>query len=197
MAVAIIVAAVAAWTAWRLKPAPENPTRRLELALPDGASLIVANTRPLMAISADARYFAVVGSGGQLFLKTPDKPAFAASGAGANIFNPVFSPDGQWVAFTQNGKLRKLSVAGGAPIDICESGAPPLGISWTERDTILFSRGPEGIWSVPAAGGTPVRIIAVDSNNQIAWGPQLLPGGTDVLFTLASNGGCESSGRLG
>ena len=34
--------------------------------------------------------------------------------------NPIISPDGRWVAFGTQGELRKVAVAGGAPITICK-----------------------------------------------------------------------------
>ena len=37
-------------------------------------------------------------------------------------------------------------------------------------------------------GGTPVRLVAVDEKKEAAHGPQLLPGGRAVLFTLATAG---------
>src|SRR2546428_1798279 len=99
--------------------------------------------------------------------------------------NPFFSPDGQWIGFWQNGRLKKVAVTGGAPLDLCD--APAFsGASWTSDGTILFGRGADGIWQVSAGGGQPSQRITVDAKKEIASGPQMLPGGTAVLFTLAS-----------
>ena len=185
----VIVGGASAWTAWKLKPEPQKAPQRFELAMPDGVQLLPGATRSMLAISPDGRNVAF-GASGRLFLKTPDRPTATAIAvlAGSAGANPFFSPDGLWLGFSQGGRLRKVSVSGGAPIEIVDVGSPPLGLTWTTDDSIVFSRGPQGIWSVPASGGTPTKIITVDSKTQIALGPQVLPGGDDVLFTLASAG---------
>src|SRR5688572_30242434 len=49
--------------------------------------------------------------------------------------NPFFSPDGEWVAFGAGGKLKKVSVHGGAPVALsdgnlaAEAGAPMATLS--------------------------------------------------------------------
>ena len=60
----------------------------------------------------------------------------------------------------------------------------PWGPSWGPDDTIVYGQGSEGIWRIPASGGAPENIIKVDEG-QLAYGPQTLPGGRMVLFTLA------------
>ena len=60
-------------------------------------------------------------------------------------------------------------------------------MSWTEDDALLYGQGPEGIFTVPAAGGAPQNLIKVGEGDQ-AHGPQLLPGGEWVLFTLRPKG---------
>ena len=34
-------------------------------------------------------------------------------------FGPFFSPDGRWIGFFADNKLKKVAVSGGAPIDLC------------------------------------------------------------------------------
>src|SRR5262249_45845169 len=54
---------------------------------------------------------------------------------------PFFSPDGKWVAFFAGGKLKKVSVTGGAPITLCD--APnPRGGTWGDDDGIVFLPSP-------------------------------------------------------
>jgi hypothetical protein len=68
-------------------------------------------------------------------------------------------------------------------VTICQA-ANPFGMSW-DHDGILFGQGSEGIMRVSANGGTPERLVAVKSG-ELAHGPQMLPGGQAVLFTLAT-----------
>jgi serine/threonine protein kinase len=68
---------------------------------------------------------------------------------------------------------------------ICET-TLPYGASWGADDTIVFSRGGEGLWRVPAAGGTARAVIKPDSKRGELkfFSPQILPGGGAILFTI-------------
>ncbi len=46
----------------------------------------------------------------------------------------LFSPDGQWIGFFADGKLKKISVRGGAAVTLCDA---PVGVggSWSEDGT--------------------------------------------------------------
>jgi serine/threonine-protein kinase len=79
--------------------------------------------------------------------------------------------------------MKKISVTGGIPITLCAA-ENPLGTSWGP-DGILFGQGARGIWRVSPDGGEPEVLVAVEST-QAAHGPQILPGGRHVLFTLRS-----------
>jgi Tol biopolymer transport system component len=102
-------------------------------------------------------------------------------------FEPVFSPDGQWVAYHSGTQLKKIAVTGGAPTTICDAQAP-WGASW-DGDRIVFGEGGAGIFEVPATGGTPKLLIVADAKKgEFLHGPQVLPGGQAVLFTIGSAG---------
>jgi Tol biopolymer transport system component/DNA-binding winged helix-turn-helix (wHTH) protein len=83
--------------------------------------------------------------------------------------DPVFSPDGATVAFARGSMgaflsdLFVLSVAGGQPVRLT-SGNSGGDAAWTEDGKeIVFNssaRGFEGLWRIPAAGGTPQPIAA-------------------------------------
>ena len=52
---------------------------------------------------------------------------------------------------------------------------------------ILFGQGGRGIWQVPGTSGTPEVLIPMEDGER-AHGPQMLPGGEWVLFTLQPRG---------
>ena len=60
-------------------------------------------------------------------------------------------------------------------------------MSWERDGTILYGQ-PDGIWQVSENGGEPVHLIATEDGEQ-AHGPQLLPGGEWLLFTLTRGTG--------
>jgi eukaryotic-like serine/threonine-protein kinase len=100
--------------------------------------------------------------------------------------NPVFSPDNQWIVYSElDGKLKKVPAGGGPPITICDCNSP-FGVSWIDGDTLLFSSG-ESLFRVPAGGGSAERFTTADANRgeKLHIFPQVLPGGKQAIFTIA------------
>jgi eukaryotic-like serine/threonine-protein kinase len=172
------------------KPRPEPPqVARFVMSLPAGVQL--ANLgRHAVAISPQGTHIAY-GASGTLFVRALDQiePTAVAGAEGtagdALSFprNPFFSPDGQWIGFWQGLQLKKVALRGGPPIPLCD--APnPYGVSWASDDTILYGEGGDGIWRVSASGGTPENVVKVEPG-LTAHGPQLLPDGRTIIFTLA------------
>jgi Tol biopolymer transport system component len=106
-------------------------------------------------------------------------------------FAPVFSPDGQWIAYismpgagAHDLKIVKIPLAGGTAITICNVTAPDpyFGMVWADDGNIIF--GGQRLMRVPASGGTPEALPAPDPANagRKFLDPVLLPGG-QVLFT--------------
>jgi Tol biopolymer transport system component len=182
---AVVAASLAGWVwvAWTMRPAVSGPVTRFAITLPAGGRFVpIESTRHVVAVSPDGSRIAYVANR-RLYLRMRDQLPAVANTEGVS---PFFSSDGQWLGFWQEGQLKKVSVNGGAPIVLCAS-ANPLGASWASDDTILYGQGPGGIWRVSAAGGTPENLVKVNAGER-AHGPQLLPGGRAVLFTLAQGG---------
>jgi eukaryotic-like serine/threonine-protein kinase len=103
---------------------------------------------------------------------------------------PFFSPDGQWIGFwrAEDRILRKVSLAGGSPIDIASTDVP-LTALWTSNDEIVIETGDQvgDLWSIPASGGTPKTIAVRDrSDGELISLRARVPGGHDLL--VASTG---------
>jgi serine/threonine-protein kinase len=81
--------------------------------------------------------------------------------------------------------FKKIPIAGGTSVPISNA-SNPLGASWGSDDNLLIGAGPEGILRVSANGGKPETIIKVQQG-ELAEGPQLLPDGEHILFTLAKD----------
>ena len=94
-----------------------------------------------------------------------------------------FSPDGQWIVFRQASKLRKVALAGGAALAICDIQSGPLvGLSWGSRDVIAFSQG-DTLYRVSAAGGIPEAVMGPDSATGALryWSGRFLPDGRRLV----------------
>ncbi len=170
-------------------PATEVFPQRLSVTLPQGTTL---STGPggsgAMALSPDGHHVAFVGKtagGWQLYLRAlgdvEARPVPHTQGAA----NPFFSPDGQWLGFTAEGKLRKVPVRGGQPVTIC--GAPDVrGASWGDDGTILFVPTVfAGMSKVGADGGGLEVVTKLDPKTASGgqrW-PQMLPGGNAALVS--------------
>ena len=103
---------------------------------------------------------------------------------------PFFSPDGQWIGFLADGKLKKASVNGGAVVVLADM--PGIsGASWEIEEAIILSPGPgtRGLQRVPTAGGAPEQVTTLDtaSGEKSHLWPQVLPGGNIVLFAASSS----------
>ncbi|TMB86605.1 MAG: hypothetical protein E6J45_13645, partial [Chloroflexi bacterium] len=142
--------------------------------------------RPIVAISPDGTQLVYVANQ-QLHLRSISdlhvRP-IAGTQVTLGILNPVFSPDGQSIAFhsLKDQTLKRIATTGGVPVTICPA-TNPIGMSWTQ-DSILFSEPGKGILRVPAAGGTPEVVVSL-SQGEAAASPQMLPDGASILFALA------------
>ncbi|MFQ5479593.1 MAG: protein kinase, partial [Candidatus Binatia bacterium] len=98
------------------------------------------------------------------------------------------SPDGKWVGYYKDKKLRKTRLAGGVPVPLLDSRDLIWGGSWEEDDTIIFSRGPvSGLFQISADGGEPRALTQLDAAKGEVWhgNPCPLPGGRGVLFGVS------------
>jgi serine/threonine-protein kinase len=187
---AVVTLTVAGAMLWMFQPAPAPPPRlaRFSIALQAGQRFSSPGHRPI-ALSPNGAVI-VYTANQQLYVRPIDQleagPLRGTDGAAGPTAarGAFFSPDGQWVGFWQGEQLKKIPIAGGAPIVLC-SARNPWGARWTAENTILYGQGHEGIWRVSDYGGKPEKLVKVDAG-QIASSPQLLPGGRAILFTLSN-----------
>ncbi len=167
----------------------QQPARaRSGYAAPVPGETLDAIISPAISISPDGErvvFVAASTSGGrQLFLRSVrDKKTTPLAGTdGAE--NPVFSPDGKWIAFVAFGKkLQKVPVGGGPVVTLCEI-TQPRGMSWGTSDQIAFTPAlSSGLMAISPSGGTPQPLTALKGDRSHRW-PELLPDGKTVLFTV-------------
>ena len=104
---------------------------------------------------------------------------------------PFWSPDGRYVGFFADGKLKKAGVPGGPVQTICDAPAGRGG-TWNQDGVILFApTSLSGLFRVPASGGALVQVSKVDAAHQQMshrW-PVFLPDGNHFLYLAANFAG--------
>jgi serine/threonine protein kinase len=190
----LLVAAIAILATWNLKPSPLPPPRlvsRLVVMLPSSQQLAGLDNAPAVALSPDGTHLAYVARQGgtqQIYLRALDsleaRPITGTEGA----INPFFSPDGQWVGFFAAGRLKKVSVNGGAALTLGDA-AGPRGASWGSQGTIAFApTNVSVLQQVSDAGGAPQPLTRLEKGEVTHGWPEFLPGGKAVLFAAGPSG---------
>jgi serine/threonine-protein kinase len=186
---ALLAAIAAVFIVWSLAlPTAAPQVVRLTMPL-SGDSVGGAPTgQPMIAISPEGTRFVYVARG-RLFLREVsqfDARVVPVTNAGPGVHTPVFSPDGQSLAFfSADRTIKRVAVDGGAAVTVC--GVDEVfGMTWHGSE-IIVGRGRVGIARCPAAGGA-VEQIAVVEDGEEAHGPQMLPGGDALLFTIGALG---------
>nr|MEE4267940.1 protein kinase [Candidatus Krumholzibacteria bacterium] len=188
---AALLAVTAGILGWKVTqaPAPEAETPvHFSLEMPEGTW--IANQRLSLAISPDGNQIVMAlntPQGRQLHLRSLDSPEIKPIPGTERGSSPFFSQDGRWLAFTQDNRLRKVSLEGGTPVDLCltEWG----GGTWKSDGSIIITRSyAGGMDLVPADGGKSVQLTQpdIESGELGHWWPQLLPGEEWVVYTSFS-----------
>ena len=182
-AVLALVAASGLWVAYRsTRPAVLKPLVRLDVDLGRDVSLNALGGSDAI-ISPDGTRLAYL-SRGHLFTRQLDQSAASELAVTPGATSPFFSPDGLWIGYIAGGKLRKISVEGGAEVTLCDTAASYTGADWGEDGSIIASlRVSGGLSRVFSTGGTPTPVTELEGQERTHRWPQVLPGAKAILFT--------------
>jgi serine/threonine-protein kinase len=199
----LVVAAGSAGTAWWLLRSTSPPRGPVRFAITPSESepLNIHGFFRQIAVSPTGAHVAyVTGSAdSRLMIRGIDEiqaaPLRGSTGAGF----PFFSPDGRWIGFFTGGSgdLKKMPIAGGAPVTICHYVGTPRGASWGPDGTIVFATNDTntGLLSVSSDGGEPAPLTKPDpaKGEQDHWMPSFSPDGRVIFFTVSSENGADSA----
>ena len=194
-AAAVLTAIVIGAGVWALRPTPSTPlVTQFAFTLPEGQSFTGVG-RQLVAISPDGTKV-VYQANSRLYLRSLgdlEPHVIPGTDSDGGLLNPVFAPDGQSIAYFAQSRegsspnvLRRIPITGGTPSTMA-SLTVPFGASWGSEG-VLVGQGRGGIVLVSPTNKAPARVVSV-APDEWAHGPQMLPGGQTVLFTLAKGSG--------
>ena len=174
---------------------PRTAVLRLSILPPENASF------ESFALSPDGRklaFTAELDGTVMLWIRALDELEPKALAGTEFASYPFWSPDSRWVGFFGSNKLKRVEVSGGPPQDIVDT-VVGRGGTWSPEGVIVFGPRPMGIlYQVPANGGTPRPVTALDSARAevVHCFPQFLPDGRHFLYLAASSRPGESSIRV-
>jgi serine/threonine protein kinase len=152
---------------------------------------------PDIALSPDGKMLVYAAEQGLYVRSMSDREARSIPGTegprdNVGTSNPAFSPDARSIAFfsgsaSYGGAIKMIDAGGGVAESLLRMDFPPCGMSWS-NDGIIFGRcfgkGQKGVLRVRP--GSPEELL-IPTADEVVHGPQMLPDGRTILFTLASS----------
>ncbi len=180
----LALALLAFGVAYFRRPAPVAETIRLFVNPPEKATRF-----DLPTISPDGRtlaFVATVEGKTQLWAQQLNSTKAIPLAEIGMIIPPFWSPDSQFIVFAEGGKLKKISLAGGAPETLCDSVDVFSGGAWNREGVILLGKGPSGIMRISANCGTMTAVTTLDSSRGETHhtAPVFLPDGRHFIFYI-------------
>ncbi|HEY3455605.1 MAG TPA: protein kinase [Bryobacteraceae bacterium] len=178
--VAMLVAGVALWTRRPARPSPV--ITRFALSTFDGQLAILS--RPQIAVSPDGSRLVYYSNGRTFIRDLSEFGARSIHAPGTFVGQTAFSPDGLSLAFwlPDDSTIKRMGLGGSLPETVCRS-ANVFGMTW-DRSGIIIGQGAKGILRCRLDGSTPEQIASVAEGEE-ADGPQVLPDGDTLLFSVA------------
>jgi len=188
----VVAASLAVW-GW-LRPRPTPPVTRSYVRFPDAEAPVFTPSSLALLPDASALIYVGKGSGGtQLWVKKRSELHATPLGGTEGATNVFVSPDGAWIGFLADSKLKKIPASGGEATTLvnapCNSiaciGGAESG-TWLDDGRIAFvSNG--RLVLIPSTGGAVdslERSPAVGGLGSIL--PVALPGSHGLLFTTCT-----------
>ena len=182
------------------EPSPSSSSIRADVA--PGVQLSEAGP---FALSPDGHQLVFAGSDidgiQRLWLRSMDgksaRPLPGTEAAVGGLVPPMFwSPDGQSIAFSSPGPLKRIDVRGGAPRTLCDISTLAIGGSWNTDGVIVLGQPASGLLRCSAADGRVSELTRLDTSNgeSAHLFPWFLPDGRHFLYLVVSRSTPERSG---
>ena len=168
---------------------------------PDGKQIAFLMTKKNVASASFARapHSIDTFSAHSIFLRNIDSNEVTSLPGTEGALFPFWSPDGKYIGFFADGKLKKTLASGGPAQTLCD--APDgRGGSWNDHGIIVFSPRISGpLQSVSDGGGTPVEVTRrlKDVPEFTHRNPYFLPDGKHFLYVQSGGAAGRLSGVYG
>ena len=186
LAAGAVVAAAFLVFSQNRSPAAQAPrVRRTNILLPEKLA-----RNHMAVLSPDGRRVVFSGTDAdgkdQLWVRSLDSyESVRVPGTEGGVL-PFWSPDGRFLGFFADRKLKRVDANGGSPIDLAEGEG--VGGAWAPNGDVLFALASGPILRVPPTGGKPVPVTRIDAARHETTHryPFFLPDGKHFLY-LAQN----------
>ena len=181
------------WPGLMRSPPTSSSLTRFAITLPASDQLYYFFVAPSVALSADGEtmlYVAERDGVRQLYRRPLDQLAAIPIPGTEGARYPFFSPDGEWIGFEVDGALKRMALAGGPPATLYDASIGASDASWGTNDTIVFGISTDGhpLMRVASTGGVTEPVTTLAEGEADHRQPHLLPGGSALLFTVATSG---------
>ena len=181
----LVALALGGWIARRGGEPPS--VVRMVVGLPDGVKVTrgPGYGSSALALSPDGRTLVIAGTsaaGQQIYRRSLDRLEVTPVPGTEGGWGPFFSPDGAWIGFFANGRMRRVPAAGGGTVDIASMKEFLSGATWSD-DRIVFASGPgAALYSVSPSGGAAEPLTRLERGEISHARPDLLTGARTLVF---------------
>jgi serine/threonine protein kinase len=179
-----VIAALFAFLYFRQRP-PVEEIVRFQIPAPGNSDSL-----PYPIVSPNGRMIAflpIVRSAGRSVLwirsldSTDARPLPGTENFGGT---PFWSPDSRFLAFVQDGSLKKIDVSSGARQTLCNVPGGWRAGAWSRENIIIFGSAGHGLMRVSASGGPTVPVTSLEPSWQEGFhaSPSFLPDGRHFIY---------------
>jgi DNA-binding winged helix-turn-helix (wHTH) protein/Tol biopolymer transport system component len=191
--IAAVTAAVAGFLAQQFS-VNDRPRALIQFTVGEPESYRFSTSGGMLALSPDGQYlsFVAIDASGStsLWLRPLGSTISRRLDGSEGAAQPFWSPDSRTIAFFAERRLKAIDVTSGVVRVIASLASPrSLGGTWSRTGQVLFSVPADGMYLVPASGGSPQRLAPAPEaqcEGCVAW-PHFLPDGRRFLYTVAGS----------